>query len=187
MKHLELDFVIYLGDPDEGAEAVDSRAALDGAETHADKLPFPDVYGALTVKRDGAEIVERKPDPIFSLITNLVRAVPYVIDGESERSLLTESEHGLSVEPSGDDVFVSFFAGDPYEPDDFLLEQTPMPLADFAEQTLSMGERLRDLIKKVSPSSFEDDYMKSLIEFLDVGRDAFKTFKLEVERGLRVT
>lgn len=187
MNSLELDFVIYLGDPDEGADSLESRVALDGAEAHAEKLPFPDVYGALIIKKDGGEIVERKPDPIFSLVTNLVRAVPYVIEGESERSLLTESEHGLSIEPSGDDVFVSFFAGDPYEPDDYLLEQTPMPMAEFAEQTLTMGERLRDLIQKVSPGSFEDDYMKSLIEFLEVGRDSFKTFKLEVERGLRVT
>ena len=187
MKHLELDFVIYLGDPDEGAECVESRAALEGVDAYADRLSFPDVYGALIIKRGGQEVVERKPDPIFSLITNLVRAVPYVIEGESERCVLAESEHGLSIEPSGDDVFVAFFAGDPYEPDDYLLEQTLMPLADFAEQTLSMGERLRDLIKKVSPASFEDDYMKSLLEFLEVGRDAFKTFKLEVERGLRVT
>ena len=187
MKDLELDFVIYLGDPDDGAESVESRTAVNGAEAYAVQLRFPEVYGALIFKREGEEIVERKADPIFSLITNLVRAVPYVIDGESERSLLSESEHGLSIEPSGDDVFISFFAGDPYEPDDFLLEQTPMPLARFAEQTLSMGERLRDLIKKVSPSSFDDDYMKSLLEFLEVGRDAFKTFRLEVERGLRVT
>ncbi|MEQ8982489.1 MAG: hypothetical protein RL846_31370, partial [Deltaproteobacteria bacterium] len=90
-------------------------------------------------------------------------------------------------EPSGDDVHVSYFAGDAYEPDGFIQDPTQMSIADFGEQILSMGERLEAIMKKIDPDIFErDDYTKSLQEFLEVGREAHKTFQLEVERGLRV-
>lgn len=187
MSGLELDFILYLGDPDEGAEALTSAKVLQEAERHRDKLRFPDVYGAITFSKKGKEVVPRKPDSIFSLITNLVRTVPYVIDGETESLVLSESEHGMLLEPSADDVLVSFFAGDAYEPDEYLLQSEAIRLADFGEQVLSMGERLKGIIEKVDPGVFEgDDYTKSLIEFLEMGRNALKTFLLEKERGLRV-
>lgn len=185
MSGLELDFVLYLGDPDDDVEFVASAAALHDAESHKSDLQFPDVYGAITVKKGDKTLVEPRPDPIFSIVTNLVRAVPYVIDGEPETVLLSESEFGFSFELSGDDVLVSAFAGDQYEPDEFLLQEASMPLEKYGEQVLTMGERLRDIIKKVAPDAFEDDYMKGLVEFLDIGRDAFKNFKLQKEHGLR--
>lgn len=185
MSGLELDFIVYLGDPDEGAEALTSTATLNDAEQHKDHLQFPDVYGAVTVTKGGKALVDPKPDPIFSMVTNLVKAIPYVIDGEPETVLLSESEFGFSFEPSGDDVLVSVFAGDQYEPDEFLLQESAMPLEKYGEQVLKMGEQLRDIIKKVTPDAFEDDYMKGLVELLDVGKDAFKNFKLQKEHGLR--
>ncbi len=188
MKKVVLDFVLYLGDPDEGANALRSGAAIDAVGEHADKLKFPDVYGAIVFfDEQGNETCARKPDPIFQIVTNMVKAVPYVIEGEAETTLLSESENGLIFEPSGDDVHVSYFAGDAYEPDEFLQEPTSMSIADFGEQVLSMGERLEAIMKKIDPEIFErDDYTKSLQEFLEVGREAHKTFQLEVERGLRV-
>jgi hypothetical protein len=78
--------------------------------------------------------------------------------------------------------------GDAYEPEEFLLDPTSMTLQVLGEQILSMAERMRDILKKVSPDSFSDDGDgKSLEEFIDMSRTSFKTFKLEVERGLRVT
>lgn len=187
MSGLALDFVVYLGDPDEGAEAVTSRQAVEKAVEYKDKLDFPDVYGALVVTENGEELTERRPDPIFQLITNMVKVVPYIIEGEPENVLLSESEHGLAFEPSGDDILLSYFAGDAFEPDGYLLNPTTIPLDKLGEEVLSMGERLKALIEKIDPEVFErDDYSKSLIEFLEVGRDAHKTFQLEVERGLRV-
>lgn len=188
MKKVVLDFVLYLGDPDDGADALRSSAALDVVTDHADALRFPDVYGAIVFfDGQGKELCSRKPDPIFALVTNIVKTVPYIIEGEAETTLLSESENGLIFEPSGDDVHVSYFAGDAYEPDEFLLEPTQMSIADFGEQVLSMGERLADIMRKLDPDIFDrDDYSKSLLEFLEVGREAHKTFQLEVERGLRV-
>lgn len=183
----ELDCVVYLGDPDEGAEAIPSAKALESLDDVKAKIEFPYAYGAIVIKDGDEEIADRIADPILQLATKLVKAVPYVIDGEAETALLSESEHGLLLEPSGDDVFISFFAGDAYEPDEFLLDRTSIKLADFGEQVLSMAERLRDLIKACDGEFFEnDDYAKSLVEFIDVGRKAYKTFTLEVERGLRV-
>lgn len=188
MSKLVLDFVLYLGDPDEGAEAVRSAKAVEVAQDHKEALTFPEVYGAIVfVDEKGEELCPRRPDPIFQLVTNMVKAVPYIIEGEAETTLLSESEHGLIFEPSGDDVHVSYFAGDAYEPDEYLVNPTSMTMSDFGEQILSMGERLKAIIEKVDPDVFDrDDYSKSLIEFLEVGREAHKTFQLEVERGLRI-
>jgi hypothetical protein len=184
----ELDFVVYLGDPDEGAEAVESKALLAGAEKHKAKLDFPGAYGAITISEKGKEKLERKPDPILPLITKFVRTVPYLIDGETETILLTESETGFLLEPAKDDVLISCFVGDSVEPEEFLLEPVTVPLQALGEQILSMAERMRDVLKKVSPELFEGDGDgKSLEEFIDMSRTSFKTFKLEVQRGLRVT
>jgi len=184
----ELDFVVYLGEPDEGAEAVTSKALLAGVEKHKAKLQFPAAYGAIIFSDKGKEKLDRKPDPILPLVTKFVRTIPYLIDGESETILLSESENGFLLEPSSDDVIVSCFIGDGFEPEEFLLEPTTVALKDLGEQILSMAERLRDVVKKVSPELFEDDGEgKSLEEFIDMSRTSFKTFKLEVERGLRVT
>jgi hypothetical protein len=188
MSGLELDFVIYLGDPEAGAESLTSKKALQEASRLKASLKFPDVYGAVIVSRNGKEIVPRRPDPIFSLVTNFVRSVPFIIDGETETVVLAESENGFMFEPSGEDVMFSCFAGDAYEPDELLLQPTDIPLKKLGEQVLSMGERLRDLIKQIDPGVFErDDYSKSLIEFLEMGRDRFKHYQLEVERGLRLS
>ena len=50
-----------------------------------------------------------------------------------------------------------------------------------------MGERRKGIIQAVQPELLDDDYSQSLVEFLGMGRDALKTYRLEVERGLRVT
>ncbi|MBK8013318.1 MAG: hypothetical protein IPK13_18430 [Deltaproteobacteria bacterium] len=185
MTGLHLDFVVY-PDPDDAASGIVSGAMLKGQGARP-KLTFPDVYGAVTVSRAGKEIAERKPDPVLPLVTNFVRAVPYLIDGETETVLLSESANGFLFEPSGDDIFFSFFSGDAYEPEEYYIEHTSIPIAEFGEQVLAMGERLRDIIKVADPEFFErDEYSKTLVEFIDLGRKAFKTFKLEVERGLRI-
>ena len=187
MSGLKVDFVVYLGDPDEGATAVASKDLLPVAAEHRDQLRFPDVYGAVTLSEGGKELVERKPDPIFPLVTNLVRAVASVIDGESELQQLAESEHGFAIEPNGDEVMVGMFAGDPYEPDEWLLPLRGLTMESFGDQVMEMGRRLKGIIDAVDPEAMErDDYLKGLIEFLEVSGDALKTYKLEKQRGLRV-
>ncbi|MEM1025697.1 MAG: hypothetical protein AAGD10_05185 [Myxococcota bacterium] len=183
---LEVDFVVYLGDPDDGAEAIESRAAI-ALENIGQRLDWPDVYGAITVREKGEPVLSLRPDPLFSLVTNTVKALPYVIEGEAETVLLAESEHGLLLEPAGNDAMVSFFVGDPYEPESFLLEPKSVPLGELGTQVLGMGERLRDLMRASDPQIFDrDDYSGSLLNFLEEGRDRLKTFELKVERGLRV-
>lgn len=187
MSGLQLDFVVYLGDPDEGAEALASADALAHAEEHRDALEFPQAYGALTIRRGEEDMLPALPDPIFGLLTNVVRSVGSLIEGDSENLQWSETEHGIALVPNGDDVMISVFAGDdPYEPEEFIIEEEEMNIAEFGEQVVAMGERLEGILKKVDPDALaEDDYLKGLSEFLELSRDAVKTYKLEKQRGLR--
>lgn len=182
---LEIDFVAYLGDPDDGVPAVPSRDLLkEGANRGG--IEWPGAYGALVVRRDGEELLNRIPDPIFKLVSHLVRAVGSLFDSESETVEFTESEHGLLLEPSGEDVMVSFFSGSVFEPDEYLLTEEQMPLDAFGEQFLGMGERLRELVKLTDPDLFErDEYSQSLLEFLTMSQETFTQYKREKDRGLR--
>ena len=182
---LQIDFVVYLGDPDDGVPAIASQKLLDDGFGDQN-IEWSTAYGAVTVARSGKEQMDRYPDPIFKLVSHMVRAVNSLIDGEPETIGFMESEHGFLFEPSGEDVMVSFFAGDPYEPEEYLLTEAQLPLESFARQVLKMGERLRDLVKKTDPGLFErDEYLHSLLEFLDMSNETFKTFRREKERGLR--
>ena len=183
MAGLELDFVMYLGDPDEGAEAVDSRALVQDLERFKEQIDRDGPYGALVASIDGKPALSPRPDPALSLITHLLKAVPYVLEGEQESFLLSESEHGITMAGGADDVVVSFFAGDMFEPDEYLLPQTSMSLAAFGDQVVGMGKRMQSIVETAAPELLEAD--SSLLEFLDVANDAVKKYKLEVDRGLR--
>lgn len=188
MSAVSLDFVVYVGDPENGAEAIPSVWLVKDAARYKEHLRFSDVvYGAITIKKGSTDLAEVKIDPILGLVTQFVRALPYVIDGEAETALLSESEHGFLFEPSsGDDMLLSFFAGDAYEPDEYLVEHESIKLEHFCEQVVGMAERLTALMKQGDPEHFDtDDYSKSFREFLEIGRAAFKTYKLERERGVR--
>ncbi|MEO1334646.1 MAG: hypothetical protein AAFV29_03345, partial [Myxococcota bacterium] len=81
------------------------------------------------------------------------------------------------------DVIVAFFAGDPFEPDEYLLPQTSMPLKDFGEQMVGIAERLRTILQAAAPELLEAD--DSFNEFFEVASDAVKKYRLEVEHGIR--
>ncbi|MEO1234015.1 MAG: hypothetical protein AAFZ18_34485, partial [Myxococcota bacterium] len=167
-----------------GVEAVPSRALLGGSDMSG--IDWPGAYGAVVVTKKGKELAARQPDPIFNVITHMVRAVHSLIDGEPETIGYSETEHGFLFEPSGEDVMVSFFAGDPYEPDEYLITEEQIALEAWAEQVMGMGKRLRDIVKKVDPDLFErDEYSQSLMEFLELSGESFTSFKREKERGLR--
>lgn len=185
MTSLELDFVVYRGDPDEGAEAVSSRPLLDGS-AESTGIEWPGAYGAVVITKNGKELAPRHPDPIFNLITHMVRAVHSLIDGEPETIGYSETHHGFLFEPSGEDVMVSFFSGEPYEPDEYLITEEQIGLESWADQVMGMGQRLRDIVKRVDPGLFErDEYSQSLVEFLDLSGESLTSFKREKERGLR--
>lgn len=187
---LSLDFVVYPGDPDEGAEPIPSAQAIEDFEKYREHLspgPGSDTYGAVVIKKDGKAVGQVQPDPIRRLITNIVRTVPYVMDGEPETVLLSESLHGYLFETANDDVLVSFFKGDDaFEPEEYLIEQEPIDAAEWSEQVLGMGDRLLEILKLANPEGYkEDEFGESLLEFMEVGKEASKNFRLERERGLR--
>lgn len=183
-----LDFVIYAGDPEDGAEAIPSEQVVAQYASYEGKLGLDDVpYGALTLKKDGRDLIDLVPDPILKLITKLVRTVSYVIDGEPETVVFSESEHGIFFERVNDDVRVAVFRGeDAFEPEEYLLEHLVMPLEDYAAQVVEMGERILDLTKRAAPEKFDSDEMgKGLIEFLDVAKGELRAFRLEKDRTRR--
>lgn len=185
---VSFDFVVYAGE--QGETAVRSRELVKDFANYRDQIGLgtgEDAYGAILVEQEGKLLAEPQVDPIRRLVTNIVRTVSYVIDGEPETVLLSESLHGFLFEVSNEDVLVSFFKGaDAFDPEEFLLERMPMDVGDFAEQIIALGERLLDLLKAADPDGYkEDEFGASLIEFLDVGKESFRSFRLERERGLR--
>lgn len=183
MAGLEFDFVLYLGDPDDGAEAVDSGALIQDLNGLKAQIDPESPYGALVAKIDGKAALAPRPDPVVPLITHLLKAVPYVLEGEQESVLLSESAHEITMAGSGEEVVVAFFAGDAFEPDEVLLPQTPMAMKDFGEQMVGMGERLQKVIEASAPELLAAD--ESFLEFLSLASEAVKQYKLKVEHGLR--
>lgn len=187
MSGLTLDFVVYLGDPDAGAETIASSKLAADVPKYRDRLDPRSLYGALTFSKGGKELSERRADTLIPLLTQVLRTVPYVIDGETETALLTESLHGVMFEPSHDDVVVSFFAGDAYEPDEHLLKPTTMKLKAFGEQLVGIGDRAKSILEQLSPGIYDHEDLQGLKEFHDAAKKAFKQFTLEVERGVRMS
>ena len=187
-KTFGLNFNLYLGDPDDGVANLPSEDVLGSFESHQENLPFSDgLYGHLTLERDGKELLEPIPDPIARMLTSLVRVVPYVLEGEPETALMQESEHGFLLEPNGENILFSVFAGsDAYEPDEYILEAETLPLLEFGDQLVAMCERLVELFKKNSDTDARDsDSIEDLEGVLEVAREAVKSVKLKNEHGIR--
>lgn len=175
--------VMFVGGSEEPVSAQEVLADL---PRYQDQLDLHYGYGALRVA-GGATFVSPS-DRLVAFVPKLARAVSYLFEAEPETILWSESEHGLSLEPSGDDEAVLlFFAGsDPYEPEELLLPETQVDLAELCEDILVMGEQLCALAKAVDPASLEeDDVVAGLVGVVEMGRDALKTYKLEKQRGLR--
>jgi hypothetical protein len=188
MTEVKFDFIIYAGDPDDGAEAVAGSAVAEHPEAYRSQLPeaLSDVYGAVVVERNGKRLTNLVPDPLVNLVTRFVKAIPFVIDGEAETILWSESEHGFAMEPQGEEVLISMFKGDAYEPEAFLLEPEPIKRLEFSEQVLSMGDRLKAVLKALRPETLEDESTgRPLVEFLEAARPAVRSYRLARERGIR--
>ena len=126
-------------------------------------------------------------DLAIRLLTNLVRILPYVIEGEPETVLLSESQYGFLIEPNGDSVFLSFFSGhDAFDPDDYLAEAETVGTLELGNQLLVMAKHVLDLVKSDDPDAFEsDEYVQDLVKLVEMGNEAVKSYRLEKERGLR--
>ena len=186
--HAQLDLILYLGDPEEGAEGIESSAALTQAASLKEKLPMgDDLYGAVRIQRDGAVVTPPVADPAIRLLTSLVRIIPYVIEGEPETVLLNESQYGFLVEPNGDSVFLSFFSGhDAFDPEEYLAEAETVPMLDLGNQLLDMAKHVLELVKANDPDAFDnDEYVQDLGQLVEMGSEALKSYRLEKERGLR--
>ncbi|MBI2373260.1 MAG: hypothetical protein HYV07_04610 [Deltaproteobacteria bacterium] len=182
-----LDFIVYAGDPDSASsEKLSSRDVIDQFDRVKDRLSLDDLYGAILLEKAGKRLIEPLAEPLVGLLTKCVRCLPYVLEGEPETVLLSESEHGFLFEPANDDLQISFFRGnDAFDPDEYLVEKASLPLMDFGEQLVGMCDRMVELIKKHDAKRLEtDDLAKGLVEMLETGRAAFKRSRLEKERGL---
>ncbi len=185
---VELDFVLYAGDPDAGAKAYESQKVLEAFESLKGSFEFGSgLYGSLIISRDGKPLGDRKAEPIVRLLTNIVRSVSYVIDGEPETVMLAESAHGLLFERQSNEVRMTFFRGeDAFEPEEILFEPQVLDAVEWSSQVTGMADRLIELFKRARPSDWDgEDCAGALLEFLEVAKDTAKTYRLARERGLR--
>lgn len=183
-----LDFNLYLGDPDDDVASISSKDALENFESHRENLPFSDgLYGNISLKRDEESLLEPIADPIVRMLTSLLRVLPYLLEGEPESTLMQENDFGFLFEPSGDSVLFSVFKGDDaYEAEEFLVEAESLPVIEFGEQLVAMGDRLVRLFKKNNSADARDsDSLEDLEQILDVGREAVKDARLKTEHGMR--
>lgn len=178
MTQPKCSLVLLLGEAEEAVPVADVLADLDHYKAQID-LDYG--YGALKV----GDFLS-PGDRMVQFVSKLARAVSYVIEGEPETVLWSESEHGVTIEAGEDEAVLSFFAGDPYEPDQLLLPETTVALASICDDFLKMGEQLCALARAADPGAVEEsDLLGGLVGFVELGRDALKTYKLEKQRGLR--
>lgn len=185
---VELDFVLYAGDPDAGASAHPSRDVLETFEGLRGAFDFGSVlYGAVTISREGEELADRKPEPIVRLLTSIVRSVSYVLDGEPETVLLAESAHGFLFEMQSNEVLVSFFRGeDAFEPEEIIVEPQGMDAVAWSSQVIEMADRMVEIYKRARPSDWDgEECAGDILEFLEMAKETAKTYRLARERGLR--
>lgn len=186
-KAFGLDFSLYLGDPDDGVEQVASADILGNLDSYKDRLPFDEgLYGCLTLEVGSKAVLDPIPDPIAKMLISLVRVLPYVLEGEPETALMQESEHGFLLEPNGENVLFSVFSGsDAYEPEDYLVEAESLPLLEFGEQLVKLGQCLVDIFKKFDGEARDAEALEDLEQILDVAQDAVKSARLKDEHGIR--
>lgn len=185
---VELDFVLYAGDPDAGAKAHPSREVLEHFERLKSDFDLSTVlYGAVIILRDGKELADRKPEPIVRLLTSFVRSVSYVLDGEPETVLLAESAHGFLFEMQSNEVLVSFFRGeDGFEPEEIIVEPTLMDAVAWSSQIIEMADRMVEIYKRARPDDWDgEEGAGDILEFLEMAKESAKTYRLARERGLR--
>jgi hypothetical protein len=109
------------------------------------------------------------------------------MDGEPDNVLFSESDFGFTFEKANEDVLLSFFRGsDAFEPEEFVVQNLVVPMEDFASQFIEMGDHILELMKLAAPDRYDtDEEARGLIEFLDVGKGAYRAWRLEKERGRR--
>lgn len=181
-KHPQLNLLIEVEESQPPRSLADLQADVDALKG---KLSILDAYGAIEVKGI-AEPLVTPMDRVFLLLSRLAQVLPYVLDGEPETVLWTESEHSMLLQPTGKDMALSLIAGDMYEPDEVLIAEQIFSRDDFAEAVLTMAKGLSQLSKAVDGQRFEDDGgARGFTDFIKMAEDALKTYRLEKQRGLR--
>lgn len=179
---VRLDFALYAGDPDSGAPAIPSEVAVTEVRSGKDRFDMKgSPQGAITIEKDGKSLAKAIPDPIIPLVAKLLRTIKYLIEGEPESVLFSESDHGFALERISDEVSLSYFVGsDSYEPESHLVKELLIPLDDFAAQVIEMGEKL----VQMAPERMQEGE-EGLVEFLELAKGELKSRRLERERTRR--
>ncbi|MBI5507498.1 MAG: hypothetical protein HY903_01975 [Deltaproteobacteria bacterium] len=175
----ELDTKIIIGDAPLAVTAVHSqfdehRAALADIST---------VLGSIVVRIDGTEYAADLRDPIVRLVDQWVRKIPWVVGGDTEAVAYRNSEHCYAFVPAGDAVELSHFAGSESEVEEYILDPITVRLDAFATQSLGMGERVLELIKKLDATLVAtNEDCRDLAASLEEGRKAWREYQLHNRR-----
>jgi hypothetical protein len=176
---LALDYKLRIDE-----DLVDSQTLATKLDAYKERLAKTPLWeGALILKLDGTEHCEEFVDPILRLGDQWIRKLPWVLTGDTETVAYRNSEHVFAFVPEGDSVELSFFLGSENEVEEYVIEPSNVRLAEFANESIKLGERLLDLVKKVNPALLDSvDDIRDLKNSLDEGRKAWRDHQLHNRR-----
>ncbi len=174
-----LDYNIRVDD-----DVVDSKTLVANLEKYRDALSKAStIEGAIVVTLDGEPHAGDYFDPILRLGGQWIRKLPWVLGGDTETVAFRNSEHCFGFVPAGDSVELSFFVGSETEVEEYVLEPSTVRLDAFAKESISLCERLINLVKKVNPALLDtDEDCRELTASLDEGRNAWRDYQLHNRR-----
>lgn len=175
----ELDFKFLIGE-----EGVDTKVFLAHVEENRDDLgDVGDMEGAIVVRIDGVEKCGEYFDPILRLTDQWVRKISWILGGDTETVAFRNSEHCFAFVPAGDAIEFSFFVGSESEIEEYVVDPTTVHLQAFTTETLSVGERLLEVIRAIDPEQLEThEDCRELRSSLDEGRKAWRDYELHKGR-----
>jgi hypothetical protein len=176
---LALDYRLRVDD-----DVVDSQTLVTKLDSFKDTLAKAGTWeGVLVVKLDGELHCEELVEPIIRLGDQWIRKLPWILTGDTETVAYRNSEHCFAFVPEGDSVEMSFFVGSENEVETYVVEPTNVRLAEFANESIKLGERLLELVKRINPALVEtDEDCRDLRGSLEEGRKAWRDYQLHNRR-----
>jgi len=167
-----------------GDDAKPVAELLSNLDKYKDELSDPSaIEAALVCNVDGVEYCADLYEPIFRLMDQWIRKLPWIIGGDTETVQFRNSEHCFAFVPAGEGVELSIYLGAEMEVEEYVLEPTTVRLDQFATESIRAVEELMSLAKKVDPDVAEsNDDARELASSLGEGRKAWREHQLRARR-----
>ena len=143
---LQLSFELEL---DQGP--VQGSDIASNIETHLEELKaLPSLNGRIIIRLNGKDCCGDYSEPLLRLLTHWTQKLQWIIGGDTETIPFRNSESCFAFEGAGDGVEFSYFEGSELEVETYIVEPTPVRLANLATESLSLAESVQKLIAAIS-------------------------------------